>query len=221
MLYVADNDFEIPISRQIWETKYRDCRSGTIRDKTIHDIRRRVARACAQAERQSRGSWEARFYQLLTGFNFLPGGRILAGAATGRQVTLGNCFVMGTIEDAMDGILDALKEAALTMQQGGGIGCDFSTLRPSGTRARGTGIIASGPVSFMHIGDCMCATLLSTGTRRGTMMASLRCDHPDIERFIDVKQDRRSLKHFNLSILISDDFMKAVQKDVDWPLLFR
>lgn len=215
-----NNDFEIPISRRIWETKYRYQEAGVIHDKTVRDTWRRVARACAQAEEKDQSAWETRFYRLLEGFKFLPAGRILAGAGTERQVTLFNCFVMGIIHDSMDGIFDALKESALTMQQGGGIGYDFSTLRPYGTHARGAGVTASGPVSFMHIWDSMCATLLSTGARRGAMMATLRCDHPDIERFIAAKQDQRSLRHFNLSVQVSDAFMCAIEEDKDWALVF-
>ena len=120
----------------------------------------------------------------------------------------------------MDGIFDALKEGAITMQQGGGVGYDFSTLRPFGLPARSVGGIASGPVSFMRIWDSMCATLLSTGARRGAMMATLRCDHPDIERFVEAKRDPRELRHFNLSVLVTDEFMKAVAEDADWPLVF-
>jgi ribonucleoside-diphosphate reductase alpha chain len=127
---------------------------------------------------------------------------------------------MGTIADSMPGIFDALKEGALTMQQGGGVGYDFSTLRPRGTEANGAGSMASGPVSFMHIWDSMCATILSTGARRGAMMGVLRCDHPDIEEFIAAKQDRDRLQHFNISVLITDAFMDAVKNDADWPLIF-
>ncbi|MDH3691393.1 MAG: adenosylcobalamin-dependent ribonucleoside-diphosphate reductase, partial [Gammaproteobacteria bacterium] len=131
-----------------------------------------------------------------------------------------NCFVMGIIEDSMDGIFNSLKEGALTMQQGGGVGYDFSTLRPAGSRAKSSGAIASGPVSFMRIWDSTCATVLSTGARRGAMMATLRCDHPDIEEFISAKGDKRELRHFNLSVLITDQFMQAVQANADWPLIF-
>ncbi len=120
----------------------------------------------------------------------------------------------------MDGIFAALHEGALTMQQGGGIGYDFSTLRPRGCRARATGTIASGPVSFMQIWDAMCATLLSTGSRRGAMMATLRCDHPDIEDFVTAKRDPDALRHFNLSVQVTDEFMAAVRHDQDWPLVF-
>lgn len=120
----------------------------------------------------------------------------------------------------MDGIFDALKEGALTMQQGGGVGYDFSTLRPHGMPAQAVGGVASGPVSFMRIWDSMCDTLLSTGARRGAMMAALRCDHPDIFEFVRAKRDPARLRHFNLSVLATDAFMRAVKEDADWPLVF-
>ena len=212
--------FHADISRRIWDTKYRFRELGEIRDQSVEDTWRRVARALASVEKSGRVEWEQRFYSVLEGFKFLPGGRIQAGAGTGHRVTLFNCFVMGTIEDSLDAIFDALKEGALTMQQGGGVGYDFSTLRPGGTPAVSVGVTASGPVSFMQIWDAMCATILSTGARRGAMMATLRCDHPDIEEFIRIKQDAAKLRHFNLSVLVSDAFMQAVQADADWPLVF-
>lgn len=210
-----------PISKWIWEEKYR-YRIGTIaQDATIEDSWLRVAKALAAQERpDSAGYWTDQFYALLQDFKFLPGGRILAGAFTPRQVTLFNCFVMGGVEDSIAGIFDALKESALTMQQGGGVGLDFSTLRPLGMAARRTGIAASGPLSFMHVWDSMCATILSAGARRGAMMATLRCDHPDIEAFIEAKRDPQSLRHFNLSVLVSDAFMEAVEQDAEWRLVF-
>ncbi|MGD9356602.1 MAG: adenosylcobalamin-dependent ribonucleoside-diphosphate reductase, partial [Chromatiales bacterium] len=161
-----------------------------------------------------------RFLATLDDYRFLPGGRILAGAGSGRDVTLFNCFVMGVIEDSLDGIFTALRESALTMQMGGGIGLDFSTLRPAGMRTKRVGAIASGPVSFMHVWDAMCATLVSSGNRRGAMMATLRCDHPDIGRFITAKQHPGILTHFNLSVQVTDAFMRAVERDDDWALLF-
>jgi ribonucleoside-diphosphate reductase alpha chain len=127
---------------------------------------------------------------------------------------------MGLIDDSVEGIFEGLKEGALTMQQGGGVGYDFSTLRPGGSRAHHSGMVASGPVSFMRIWDAMCATVLSTGARRGAMMATLRCDHPDIEEFIGAKRAGDSLQRFNLSVLVSDAFMEAVKGDADWPLIF-
>jgi ribonucleoside-diphosphate reductase alpha chain len=210
--------FELPLSRTVWENKYRgsDARES---DANIGATWTRVARALAAVEADADG-WKERFTGLLQDFRFLPGGRILAGAGTDRQTTLHNCFVMGTVEDSLDGIFDALKEGALTMQQGGGVGYDFSTLRPHGAAARSHGVVASGPVSFMRIWDSMCATLLSTGYRRGAMMGTLRCDHPDIEAFIDAKRDPQQLRNFNLSVLVTDDFMRAVDADADWPLVF-
>ncbi len=134
-------------------------------------------------------------------FGFLPAGRILAGAGTGRDVTLFNCFVLGKIGDDLGSIFDAVKEAALTMQAGGGIGHDFSTLRPKGALVKSIGADASGPVSFMDVWDAMCRTIMSAGQRRGAMMATLRCDHPDIEDFIAAKADAKRLRNFNLSVL--------------------
>ena len=212
--------FSTLVAEQIWDTKYRYRDGDTIHDQTIEDTWRRVANAVAGVEEHYQENWAELFYRTLEGFRFLPGGRILAGAGTRHDVTLFNCFVMGLIDDSMDGIFDALKEGALTMQQGGGVGYDFSTLRPQGARAKRVGGIASGPVSFMQIWDSTCGTLLSTGARRGAMMATLRCDHPDIEAFIDAKRDPNTLRHFNLSVLISDDFMQALKHDADWPLVF-
>ncbi len=207
--------FHTELSRHIWETRYR-----AVGEADIHATWQRVARAIAAAEPHDAAGWTERFVTLLAQFRFLPGGRILAGAGTGQRVTLFNCFVMGEIADDLAHIFDALKEGALTMQHGGGVGYDFSTLRPAGTVAQATGSIASGPVSFMQIWNAMCATMLSTGARRGAMMATLRCDHPDIETFVDAKRDPAVLRHFNLSVQVSDDFMAAVAHDRDWPLLF-
>ncbi len=153
-------------------------------------------------------------------FAFLPAGRILAGAGTERAVTLFNCFVMGRIEDDLTSIFESVKEAALTMQQGGGIGHDFSTLRPKGALVKSIGADASGPVSFMDVWDAMCRTIMSAGARRGAMMATLRCDHPDIEAFIDAKADPARLRNFNLSVLVTDAFVRAVREDAAWPLAF-
>jgi ribonucleoside-diphosphate reductase alpha chain len=212
--------FSAAISQHIWNTKYRWREADTVHEQSIQQTWRRVAHALADAEPNRQKQWEERFYEVLSGFKFLPAGRIMAGAGTQRHVTLFNCFVMGVIEDSMDGIFDGLKEGALTMQQGGGVGYDFSTLRPRGTYAHSTGGIASGPVSFMRIWNTMCSTLLSTGYRRGAMMATLRCDHPDIEEFIQAKQESSELNHFNLSVQVFDEFMQAVHADDDWPLVF-
>jgi ribonucleoside-diphosphate reductase alpha chain len=127
---------------------------------------------------------------------------------------------MGLIEDDMASIFDNVKEAALTMQQGGGIGHDFSSLRPRGAPVSSIGAEASGPVSFMDVWDAMCRTIMSAGTRRGAMMGTMRCGHPDIEEFISVKADAKRLRNFNLSVLVTDDFMEAVKSDADWDLAF-
>jgi ribonucleoside-diphosphate reductase alpha chain len=212
--------FAAPIAEQIWDMKYRLKEAdGTPIDQSVEDTWRRIARALASVEQDAAG-WEDRFYTALEDFKYLPAGRIVAGAGTGRSVTLFNCFVMGTIPDSMGGIFDNLKEAALTMQQGGGIGYDFSTIRPKGAEVHGVAADASGPLSFMDVWDAMCRTIMSAGSRRGAMMATLRCDHPDIEAFIDAKSDPARLRMFNVSVLVTDAFMAAVEADGPWELTF-
>lgn len=212
--------FSAPIAEQIWDMKYRlKAADGTPVDRTVEDTWRRIARALA-AEEAEPGVWEDRFYAALEDFRFLPAGRIVAGAGTDRAVTLFNCFVMGTIPDSMVGIFEMLKEAAVTMQQGGGIGYDFSTVRPKGADVRGVAADASGPLSFMDVWDAMCRTIMSAGSRRGAMMATMRCDHPDIEEFITAKSDPARLRNFNLSVLVTNAFMEAVKADGPWELRF-
>jgi ribonucleoside-diphosphate reductase alpha chain len=212
--------FAAPIAEQIWDMKYRLKEAdGTALDGSVEDTWRRIARALASVETDA-ATWEDRFYHALEDFKFLPAGRIVAGAGTGRSVTLFNCFVMGTIPDSMGGIFEMLKEAALTMQQGGGIGYDFSTIRPRGAVVHGVAADASGPLSFMDVWDAMCRTIMSAGSRRGAMMATMRCDHPDIEDFITAKQDAARLRMFNLSVLVTDPFMAAVKADGPWDLTF-
>ena len=208
------------ISQRIWDMKYRlKTAEGRAVDKTLEESWRRVATALAEAEADP-GAWAERFYDILVDFHFIPAGRILAGAGTRRDVTLFNCFVMGNVPDNMGGIFEHLKEAALTMQQGGGIGYDFSTLRPKGAPVRGVGADASGPLSFMDVWDSMCRTIMSAGYRRGAMMGTLRCDHPDIEAFIEAKAEPGRLRMFNLSILVTDAFMEALREDAPWELAF-
>ncbi len=209
-----------PVSQQIWDMKYRlKTLDGEPLDKTIDDTWRRVAAELARAEADP-AAWEQRFFEAMQDFKFLPAGRILSGAGSGRRVTLFNCFVMGDIPDDMAGIFEHLKQAALTMQQGGGIGYDFSTLRPKGAPVKGVGADASGPLSFMDVWDAMCRTIMSAGSRRGAMMAVMRCDHPDIEAFIDAKHQAGRLRMFNLSVLVTDAFMQAVKEDAPWELTF-
>ncbi|OEJ69630.1 adenosylcobalamin-dependent ribonucleoside-diphosphate reductase [Magnetovibrio blakemorei] len=210
-----------PISQHIWDMKYRlKGADGRPVDKSIEDTWRRVAKALSQAEKTP-DVWEQRFFDMMAAFQFLPAGRIIAGAGVDRNVTLFNCFVMGDIPDSMGGIFDSLKEAALTMQQGGGIGYDFSTLRPRGAVVKKIGADASGPLSFMDVWDSMCRTIMSAGSRRGAMMGVLRCDHPDIEAFIEAKQEPGRLRMFNLSVLVTDDFMAAVKANDSWDLTFE
>jgi ribonucleoside-diphosphate reductase alpha chain len=209
---VPDRD----VAADVWSLKYRQEGEASIRDSFA-----RVARAVAAAEAAPlQRMWEQRFRDLMDDFAFLPAGRILAGAGSQRDVTLFNCFVMGTVPDSIAGIFDGLKQAAQTLQQGGGIGHDFSTLRPRGALVKGVGADASGPLSFMDVWDAMCRTIMAAGARRGAMMGTLRCDHPDIEDFIEAKRDPRRLRNFNLSVLVTDAFMAAVKNDADWPLVF-
>jgi ribonucleoside-diphosphate reductase alpha chain len=212
--------FAAPIAEQIWDMKYRFKQAdGSPIDQTVEDSWRRIARDLARAEDNPK-HWEDRFFEALEDFKYLPAGRITAGAGTARQVTLFNCFVMGTVPDSMGGIFDMLREAALTMQQGGGIGYDFSTIRPRGADVMGVAADASGPLSFMDVWDAMCRTIMSAGSRRGAMMATMRCDHPDVEAFITAKSDPARLRMFNMSVLVTDAFMDAVKADGPLELVF-
>ncbi|SEA97509.1 adenosylcobalamin-dependent ribonucleoside-diphosphate reductase [Rubrimonas cliftonensis] len=212
--------FAAPVSAQIWDMKYRlKSPEGAPIDATVEDSWSRVAQALASVEADP-AAWTPRFHAALEDFRFLPAGRILAGAGADRSVTLFNCFVMGTVPDSLEGIFAHLREAALTMQQGGGIGYDFSTIRPKGAPVRGVAADASGPLSFMDVWDAMCRTIMSAGARRGAMMATLRCDHPDVLDFIDAKRDPVRLRNFNLSVLATDPFMAAVEADGPWELAF-
>lgn len=213
--------FSAPIAEAIWDMKYRlKSAEGNALDASVEDTWARIAKALAAVENDPK-AWEPKFRDALDDFKFLPAGRIIAGAGTGRSVTLFNCFVMGTIPDSMGGIFEMLREAALTMQQGGGIGYDFSTIRPKGAPVQGVAADASGPLSFMDVWDAMCRTIMSAGSRRGAMMATMRCDHPDVEAFITAKSDGARLRMFNLSVLITDDFMAAVKADKSWDLVFE
>ncbi len=207
--------FANPLAAHVWRSRYRFEEEPSI-DATLD----RVASALAEPEPHERHRWEARFREALEGFRFLPGGRILAGAGTGRRVTLMNCFVMGTLDDSLEGIFSALHEAAITLQQGGGVGTDFSPLRPKGARTSATGGRSSGPVSFMQLWEQMCATVTDNSPRRGAMMGVMACDHPDIHAFVAAKRVAGKLTHFNVSVLVYDAFMRAVADDGPWRLEF-
>jgi ribonucleoside-diphosphate reductase alpha chain len=195
-------------------------------EKTIDDVRRRVAHALAQAEPEDRRAhWEQRFAEALHA-GFIPAGRIQSAAGTGLQATLINCFVQPVgdsireVEDGHPGIYVALAEAAETMRRGGGVGYDFSRIRPAGAWVAATQSHASGPVSYMRVFDRSCETVESAGSRRGAQMGVLRCDHPDIEAFIHAK-DHGDLKNFNVSVGVTDAFMHAVQEGAEIELVHR
>jgi ribonucleoside-diphosphate reductase alpha chain len=207
------------VAEYIWRQRYRHQHDGGAVDHNISDTWRRVATALAGVERSATTQWARRFFQVMTAGQFIPGGRIIAGAGTGKAVTLFNCFVMGRLENRQDKIADALQESIRTMEWGGGIGYDFSTLSPQGA-ASAADNLAAGPVATMKIWNATCAALLAGQSRRGAMMATLRCDHPDIEAFIAAKAEPNALRHFNCSVLIGDQFIQAVEADRDWMLAF-
>lgn len=208
-----------PIADQIWNQKYRlTTHEGEHMDDDINDTFERVAGALSVNEKDE--GWTDKFYYLMNDFRFIPGGRILAGAGTGRDVTLQNCYVSPVIEDSMSGIFAAVQSAALTLQSGGGIGMDFSTIRPKGAKVVGVDSDASGPLSFMSVWDSMCKTVMSAGGRRGAMMAVLRCDHPDVMDFIAAKGDPSALRNFNMSVAVTDELMDAVADDATFDLVF-
>jgi ribonucleoside-diphosphate reductase alpha chain len=218
--------FEQAISQQIWDMKYRFKKPSDegeiIIDHTRLDTVKRVAGALvAPEDSKNRKRLFRQFVDVLRNLEYIPAGRILSGAGTARRVTLFNCFVMGTIPDDLAGIFEMLKEAALTMKQGGGIGYDFSTIRPKGAIVKGVEADASGPLTFMDVWDMMCTTIMSAGNRRGAMMATIICTHPDIEDFIAAKANATRLRRFNLSVLVTDAFMEAVKADADWELSFQ
>ncbi|WP_417070377.1 adenosylcobalamin-dependent ribonucleoside-diphosphate reductase [Niveibacterium terrae] len=195
-------------------------------EQTVEQVRRRVAGALAAVEKEEeRGAWEERFYQALAA-GFVPAGRINSAAGTSLTATLINCFVQPVgdsvteVVDGRPGIYTALAEAAETMRRGGGVGYDFSSIRPSGALVRGTQSRASGPVSYMRVFDRSCETVESAGARRGAQMGVLRCDHPDIEAFIHAK-DEGDLSNFNLSIGVTDAFMRAVEDDAEVELAHK
>lgn len=212
--------FDAQVSEHVWLNKYRWSQGGQYQEPSIEATWDRVALAVSGAEAQHHNEWRERFRAILTDFRFLPGGRILAAVGTSRRATLFNCFVMGPLEDSLHGIFNALRETMVTLQAGGGVGLDFSTLRPAGSLAVSSGGLASGPVSFMQVWEQANTVLESGNQRSAAMLATLRCDHPDIESFIDAKITAAALPHFKLSVLVTDEFMRAVEEDGPWPLVF-
>ena len=212
---------ESPIARQIWQSKYRYKSKGRKIDRVISDTWLRVASALAKSEAPSKREMVTNtFFDAMRSYKLLPGGRILAGAGTKRSITLCNTFVMREIPDSVEGIMDVAKQAALTMKMGGGIGFDFSTIRPRGGYVSGLDCPAAGPVAVMEICDAVCKMVVS-GMGRGAMMATLRCDHPDIEAFVHAKSAPAMLRNFNVSVLVTDKFMQAVERGETWDLTWN
>jgi ribonucleoside-diphosphate reductase alpha chain len=214
-----------PASYDIWDKKYRlKSKQGDAVDHSIDDSYKRVAKALSDAETtaEKQKYWNERFLWALRR-GAIPAGRITsnAGALEHKPATSTiNCTVSGTITDSMDGILDKVHEAGLTLKAGCGIGYEFSTLRPRGAYVAGAGAYTSGPLSFMDIYDKMCFTVSSAGGRRGAQMGTFDVSHPDVKEFIGAKREDGRLRQFNLSLLITDEFMTAVKNDTDWPLVF-
>jgi ribonucleoside-diphosphate reductase alpha chain len=214
-----------PASMDIWDKKYRlKAKNGVPVDHNIDDTYRRVAKALSEAEpdAEKQAYWNERFLWALRR-GAIPAGRITsnAGALEHKPATSTiNCTVSGSIPDSMDGILDKVHEAGLTLKAGCGIGYEFSTLRPRGAYVSGAGAHTSGPLSFMDIYDKMCFTVSSAGGRRGAQMGTFDVSHPDVKEFIGAKREDGRLRQFNLSLLITDGFMDAVNSDGDWPLVF-
>jgi ribonucleoside-diphosphate reductase alpha chain len=218
---------DVPIqeaSRDIWDKKYRlKAKDGTVLDTAVDDTYRRIARALADVEAPGkRDEWYERFLWALR-HGAIPAGRIVsnAGALEHKPATSTiNCTVSGTIHDSMDDILGKVHEAGLTLKSGAGIGYEFSTLRPRGAYVAGAGAYTSGPLSFMDIYDKMCFTVSSAGGRRGAQMGTFDIGHPDVLDFIRAKREPGRLRQFNLSLLITEEFMEAVKADGDWRLAF-
>ena len=222
MMKPDDSEFSIPPQQVSIDVLLEKYAKGS--EQTMDDVRRRVARALAAVEADP-AHWERIFFEALAG-GFIPGGRVNSAAGTDLQATLINCFVqpvgdsVSQTVDGRPGIYAALMEAAETMRRGGGVGYDFSAIRPQGAFVRGTHSSASGPVSYMRVFDRSCETVESAGARRGAQMAILRCDHPDVEKFIHAK-DTGDLRNFNVSVAVTDAFMRAVEADSEWQLVHK
>jgi len=197
----------IPVSEEIHAMKHR------LPGESFHESTARIADALKDDDDHFHA-----FKGILRDMRFLPGGRVQAAMGAPRMVTPYNCYVSRAIDDSMDGIMTAAREAAETMRMGGGIGYDFSTLRPRGDRIASLGSQASGPVSFMGIFDAICKTIASAGHRRGAQMGVLRVDHPDIEEFVNAKTNVNNLTAFNISVGVTDEFMQAVKDDTMFTL---
>lgn len=209
-----------PISEHVWSTQFRWSETGHMQEPDVATTWDRLALAVSARETHNRDAWRERFRSILEDFRFLPGASILANAGTTRRAALIDCFAAAPIEDSIQGIFNALREAMLDVQAGSSVAIDFSTLRPAGSCAVTSGSRASGPVSFIKLWEQAHTVLDCSNLRRSFMVANLRCDHPDIEAFIDAQLDHGALPHFKTSVLLTDSFMQAVEKDGPWPLVF-
>jgi ribonucleoside-diphosphate reductase alpha chain len=202
------------LSHRVWEARYRYApATDAVPERSLAETWDRVAQTLASVEPTQRAAWRRAFRKALDDFKFLPAGRILAGAGAATTATLANCFAAGELENSIEPIFDRLKECALTTQWGGGVGCDFTPIEPRSPRS-------PGPVSYLRLWDAMGESVSASGARRGAMMGTLRCDHPDIEEFIEAKRDGSALRNFNLSVLVTDAFMEALAAGRNWPLGF-
>lgn len=200
----------LPISQEIHQTKYRS------EGETFEDAMMRLSSTLSDDTDHRRSLTEIFLEQ-----RFMPAGRVQSAIGSPKQVTPWNCFVSGIIHDSFDDIMDKAKEAGITMRLGGGIGYDFSSLRPRGSRIKSMGSQSSGPISFMDIFNALCGTIASSGHRRGAQMGVLRVDHPDIEEFIHAKRNSTALTRFNISVGVTDEFMEAVKRGGEFHLKWR
>ncbi len=209
------------LRKQVFDDRYAlKNDKGEQLETTPEEMWKRVSGAIALAEKtpELQKEWEPKFYDILEGFDFVPGGRILAGAGSGVPLTFYNCFVIPSPDDSRAGIMDSVTTMMEIMSRGGGVGVNLSTIRPRGTYVKGVNGTASGSVSFGALYSFVTGLIIQGGSRRGALMLMLDDDHPDIEEFITVKQEMGQITNANLSICISDSFMEAVKAEADWDL---
>ncbi len=211
----------LPISTHIWNLKYRRNTDDKSPEENIEQSWRRVASALSAVEASdSKDAYADDFFEAMRDFKLIPAGRILNTAGSDLDCTMVNTFVMADFDDTVEGVMAVAQDAAKTMCMGGGLGYDFSKIRPTGTALDEGDGTAAGPLAAMRVCDSMCALMAFSG-RRGAMMATMRCDHPDIRAFVTAKADKACFTNFNLSVMVSDDFMAAVASDDDWALLWK
>lgn len=213
--------FSEPLTKDVWKDKYSQPVEKDFRDTAERTVNGIYQKDFGDPGTEGYMAHALSAYWAMVAGLWMPAGRILAGAGTAKRVTLMNCYVTGTIKDSMEGIMQEHTNFALTMQQGGGDGAEFSTIRPNGAILKRTGTKASGPLPFMDMWNSMCTTIRSAGDRRGAMMATFSDTHPDLPKFIVAKHEKGRLTNFNVSVLVSDAFMEAVQEDEDWVLYFH